>query len=41
VQCPWHGSQFDVATGDVKCGPATEPIEIYPVDEAHRIRRTP
>ena len=22
VQCPWHGSQFDVVTGDVKAGPA-------------------
>ena len=28
VQCPWHGSQFDVQTGEVKCGPATEPIGI-------------
>ncbi len=26
VQCPWHGSQFDVTTGDVKCGPAEERI---------------
>ena len=24
VQCPWHGSQFDVHTGEVKCGPADE-----------------
>jgi nitrite reductase/ring-hydroxylating ferredoxin subunit/uncharacterized membrane protein len=29
VQCPWHGSQFDVQTGEVKCGPAKEPIETY------------
>jgi len=21
VQCPWHGSQFDVKTVEVKCGP--------------------
>ena len=34
VQCPWHGSQFDVATGAVKCGPATEPIATYPVEGA-------
>jgi nitrite reductase/ring-hydroxylating ferredoxin subunit/uncharacterized membrane protein len=23
VQCPWHGSRFDVCTGEVKGGPAT------------------
>ncbi len=27
VQCRWHGSQFDVQTGDVKCGPAEEKIQ--------------
>jgi nitrite reductase/ring-hydroxylating ferredoxin subunit len=32
VQCPWHGSQFDVRTGGVKHGPATEGIATYPVD---------
>jgi nitrite reductase/ring-hydroxylating ferredoxin subunit/uncharacterized membrane protein len=32
VQCPWHGSQFDVHTGKVVCGPATEDIEVYPLD---------
>jgi nitrite reductase/ring-hydroxylating ferredoxin subunit len=26
VQCPWHGSQFNVITGQVKAGPATEKI---------------
>jgi nitrite reductase/ring-hydroxylating ferredoxin subunit len=31
VQCPWHGSQFDVATGAVKAGPAADPIETYPL----------
>jgi nitrite reductase/ring-hydroxylating ferredoxin subunit/uncharacterized membrane protein len=31
VQCPWHGSQFDVKTGKVKCGPAKEDIRVYPV----------
>ena len=29
VQCPWHGSQFDVRTGEVKCGPAEEAIKTY------------
>lgn len=33
VQCPWHGSQFDVETGVVKAGPAKENIEIYKVEE--------
>jgi nitrite reductase/ring-hydroxylating ferredoxin subunit/uncharacterized membrane protein len=37
VQCPWHGSQFDVHTGEVKCGPATRPIETYEIDNAHRV----
>ena len=39
VQCPWHGSQFDVHTGDVKCGPAEAPIRTYPIDGPHRISR--
>jgi nitrite reductase/ring-hydroxylating ferredoxin subunit/uncharacterized membrane protein len=29
VQCPWHGSQFDVHTGEVKCGPAEEPVKTF------------
>lgn len=33
VQCPWHGSQFDTSTGEVKAGPAKEPIKIYTVRE--------
>jgi nitrite reductase/ring-hydroxylating ferredoxin subunit len=33
VQCPWHGSQFDVETGLAKAGPATEKIQVYKVDE--------
>ena len=31
VQCPWHGSQFDVHTGEVKAGPAKQNIETYDV----------
>lgn len=26
VECPWHGSQFDLATGQVVHGPATFPV---------------
>ncbi|MGQ0701951.1 MAG: DUF2231 domain-containing protein [Gemmatimonadales bacterium] len=33
VQCPWHGSQFDVRTGAVVNGPAREPINTYYVEE--------
>jgi uncharacterized membrane protein/nitrite reductase/ring-hydroxylating ferredoxin subunit len=29
VQCPWHGSQFDVRTGRVVAGPAGQKIRIY------------
>lgn len=39
VQCPWHGSQFDVATGRIVAGPAGEPIGVHEVrEEAGRIR---
>ena len=31
VQCPWHGSQFDVRTGEVKCGPAQDAVATYPI----------
>ncbi len=31
VQCPWHGSQFDVATGGVTCGPAKQAIQTFPM----------
>lgn len=33
VQCPWHGSQFDVKTGKPKSGPAEDNIPIYEVIE--------
>lgn len=33
VQCPWHGSQFDVSNGSLKAGPAKEGIRTYPVSE--------
>lgn len=31
VQCPWHGSQFDVETGQVKAGPASITIKTYKI----------
>lgn len=31
VTCPWHGSQFDLRTGEVRRGPATQPVRCYPV----------
>ena len=33
VQCPWHGSQFDVRTGGVKAGPADSGIATYRVEQ--------
>ena len=33
VQCPWHGSQFDVRSGAVAQGPAEASIETYHVVE--------
>lgn len=32
VQCPWHGSQFDLHTGRVVAGPAQQKILTYQVD---------
>ena len=31
VTCPWHGSQFNVCTGEVLRGPATEALKTYRV----------
>lgn len=33
VQCLWHGSQFDMATGEVRCGPAKRKIKVYELKE--------
>jgi len=32
VQCPWHGSQFDVHTGRVVAGPANIKMDTYDID---------
>jgi glycine/D-amino acid oxidase-like deaminating enzyme/nitrite reductase/ring-hydroxylating ferredoxin subunit/DMSO/TMAO reductase YedYZ heme-binding membrane subunit len=29
IQCPWHGSRFDVKTGKVVAGPASRPVRVY------------
>jgi nitrite reductase/ring-hydroxylating ferredoxin subunit len=31
VTCPWHGSQFNVCSGAVLRGPASDPLQTYPV----------
>jgi nitrite reductase/ring-hydroxylating ferredoxin subunit len=31
VTCPWHGAQFNVCTGGVLRGPATDPVKTYRV----------
>jgi nitrite reductase/ring-hydroxylating ferredoxin subunit len=33
VQCPWHGSQFNVETGAVMAGPAEAQIQVYQIEE--------
>jgi nitrite reductase/ring-hydroxylating ferredoxin subunit/uncharacterized membrane protein len=41
VTCPWHGSQFDAGTGEVKSGPAEKSIRTYEVKESGgRVRLT-
>lgn len=32
VQCPWHGSQFDVRNGRVVAGPAGSQLKTYPIE---------
>ena len=31
VECPWHGSRFDLTTGEVKGGPAQTPEPVFEV----------
>ncbi|WP_040494768.1 Rieske 2Fe-2S domain-containing protein [Ilumatobacter nonamiensis] len=43
IECPWHGSRFDTATGMVEAGPASVPQPVYRtrvVDGWVEIRRT-
>jgi nitrite reductase/ring-hydroxylating ferredoxin subunit/uncharacterized membrane protein len=39
VQCPWHGSQFDTATGTVRSGPAQRSIGAYRVESRGAVLR--
>jgi len=32
VQCPWHGSQFDIQSGRVVAGPAEHKITVHPIE---------
>ncbi len=31
IRCPWHGAQFDVRSGDVVSGPATDGLTMLEV----------
>lgn len=31
VECPWHGSKFDVRTGEPTRPPAQQPVPVYEV----------
>ena len=33
VECPCHGSQFDVTTGEAVQGPATDPVDVFEMRE--------
>ncbi len=33
LECPCHGSQFDVTTGEAVQGPATDPVGVFEVRE--------
>jgi nitrite reductase/ring-hydroxylating ferredoxin subunit/uncharacterized membrane protein len=37
VQCLWHGSQFECASGKVHCGPAKQAIKTYEVKEERNV----
>ena len=31
IECPLHGSQFDLDSGAPTCFPATQPVAVYPL----------
>jgi 3-phenylpropionate/trans-cinnamate dioxygenase ferredoxin subunit len=32
IECAWHGSEFDLRTGEALNLPAVEPVPVYPVE---------
>ncbi len=40
LRCPWHGWQFDLATGQAWCDPATLKLRNYPVAVEHGAQLT-
>lgn len=40
VECPRHGSEFDLATGEPECLPATKPVPVYEVEVADGVAFT-
>ncbi len=32
VRCPWHGAEFDLATGKPLCRPAVQNVRTFPVE---------
>jgi len=35
IECAWHGARFDCTNGEVKQGPADEPLPVYDVRTAY------
>ncbi len=31
IQCAWHGARFDCITGEVRQGPATDPLPVFEI----------
>jgi len=31
VECPLHQALFDLRTGQPTCGPASQPVQVYPI----------
>lgn len=31
IECAWHGARFDITTGAVLQGPATDPLPVFEV----------